>query len=439
MSDVYEKYFDTFLKCSYDNKKNASEVFTPPSITQLMFNTSIDIKEFTNPNNKWLDNSAGMGHLIKELINLLMEGLANWETDTEKRYKHIVENMIYLGELSELNCYYLRLLIGKNKYKLNLYCGDSLSKNFDNHMKNVWNVQKFNFIVGNPPYNCQIYKKFIHKCLEITDKLLYVIPSNWTVGTSSRKFVNEMKKSGLKDLYFLDKNSFENVDIETLFIYVDKNYKGDTININGVETNKNDNLTNHSNKIEYSIFKKLSKYKSIEHNRGKNKTLNYKNPKETDNVKFEKTKEHCNKLLSRLNGGKGEEIYWIKDYVSNNKNKVVFPRGSASYCSINNLKNLDKDIVYCQYVDKDTIVSNGLIFFNVENKEEGNFFIYYLMRSKLVRYLFLKQNKFGELTKGLCDFIPKVDYKNCESNNESIYKYFKLTEEEIKEIEKYFC
>ena len=102
------------------------------------------------------------------------------------------------------------------------------------------------------------------------------------------------------------------------------------------------------------------------------------------------------------------------------------------------LKKLDKDIVYCQYVDKDIIISNGLIFFNVENKEAGKFFKYYLMRSKVVRFIFLKQNKFSELTKGLCNYIPHIDYTKCELNNESIYKYLNLNETEIDIIEKYF-
>ncbi len=435
--DKYDKYFDVFLQSSYDNKKSSSEVFTPPSITKTMFKC-IDLKYFTNPNLKWCDNSAGMGHFIKELIELLMNGLKEWEKNEEKRYKHIVENMIYLSELSEINCYFLKLLIGKNQYKLNLYCGDSLGEGFVNNMKNVWGIDKFDFIVGNPPYNSQIYKKFIRKCLELTDRLLYVIPSNWTVGTSTKKFIQELKDQGLKDIYFLPKGSFENVDIETLYFYLDKNYEGETININGVETENKYHLTNHSNEIEYSIFKKIHIMEKLKHNRGKNKTLNYKNPKETSNVKFNKTETHPNELLSRLNGGKGAETYWIENYETDNKNKIVFPRGTGSYCSLSNLKNISKNIVYCQYVDKEVIVSNGLIYVTLEDKEEYNFIEFYLMRSKFIRFIFIKQNKLGELTKGLFNYIPYINYKDCELTDESIYQYLELTKEEIETIENYF-
>jgi hypothetical protein len=38
-----------------------------------------------------------------------------------------------------------------DKYKLNVYTGSFLKSEFESHMKNVWNIEKFDIIVGNPP------------------------------------------------------------------------------------------------------------------------------------------------------------------------------------------------------------------------------------------------------------------------------------------------
>lgn len=457
----YKKYLDKFILCSYDNKKSVGEVFTPDIIINNMLNL-VNKNDLKNPNLKWIDNSAGMGHIIYVLVFKLLEELKEWEPDFEKRYKHIIENMIYMSELSEINCYFLKLIFGQNKYKVNLYCGDSLSNDYKNHIENVWKIKNFNYNIENPPYNNGLYKKFIIRSLEFCDKLLYVIPSNWTVQVTGEKLVNKLKNNGLKYLYFLKNGSFKNVDIETLYMFIDKNYKGDNIIINGILTNKKHCLTNHSNKIEYNIFIKLSNYKSIDFNKGKNKTLNYKNPKDNNNVKIKRTDIYNNKLLSRLGGG-NKKYYWIKNFIHEETNKIIFPRGTASYNSISKLKNINKDIVYNDYITNKIIVSNSIVYFNVNDIIEGNFLRYYLMRSKLVRFIFIKQNKFGEFTKGLCNYIPYIDYQKIQLNikdivnkyyelkkekkditkeehnkiNNSIYKYFGLQDIEIKQIESY--
>ena len=67
--------------------------------------------------------------------------LKSWEPDEEKRYKHIIEKMIYVGELQVKNMFlYMCLVDPKAEYKLNIYRGDFLGNGFDDHMKNTLNV-----------------------------------------------------------------------------------------------------------------------------------------------------------------------------------------------------------------------------------------------------------------------------------------------------------
>ena len=73
--------------------------------------------------------------------------------DTEIRYKHIVENMIYTCELQSRNVFlWLCGVDPKDEYTTNSYWGSFLDDGFDFHMKNVWDVDKFDIIIGNPPY-----------------------------------------------------------------------------------------------------------------------------------------------------------------------------------------------------------------------------------------------------------------------------------------------
>ena len=57
--------------------------------------------------------------------------------------------MLYMAEINKKNCYIISKVLNNKKYKLNIYCGDSL--NYDIHKK--FNIEKFDVIMGNPPFN----------------------------------------------------------------------------------------------------------------------------------------------------------------------------------------------------------------------------------------------------------------------------------------------
>lgn len=51
-----------------------------------------------------------------------MEGLEEWEPNPAKRYKHIVENQIFMVEIQKESCEIIEKLFNpRGKYKLNLY------------------------------------------------------------------------------------------------------------------------------------------------------------------------------------------------------------------------------------------------------------------------------------------------------------------------------
>ena len=171
-----------------NDKNNYGIIYTPDNIVNEILD-QIDNNYFMQPKKKWLDVGAGLGIFSDKIIERLEEGLQNYCIDSKKRRDHILKNMVYLNEIYPPHISFL-----KNKFEnnINLLDIDFLSLNTD---------FKFDFIVGNPPYNVngqiktptncsqkktddgkQIYHEFIKKSLELVKEngfLVMIIPSLW--------------------------------------------------------------------------------------------------------------------------------------------------------------------------------------------------------------------------------------------------------------------
>lgn len=173
-------------------KKSFGEVFTPFSLIEEMLDT-LPVEVWTNPNLKWGDFCNGIGNFMVIVIKRLMIGLKEWENDDDLRYKHIVENMIYVGELQEKNMFLWMVSIDpRSEFKLNMFRGDALSEEFDEHRKNVWGVEKWDVLVSNPPYQLQkegfkktqplwhtFVQRYLNDLLVDNGYMTMVHPSGW--------------------------------------------------------------------------------------------------------------------------------------------------------------------------------------------------------------------------------------------------------------------
>jgi hypothetical protein len=154
------------LKPKDIEKKQFGEVFTPLSLINEMLD-NIPLGIWNDKNLKWLDPATGMGNFQIVVFLRLMNSLKSIIPDENERKKHIIENMLYSCELNKKNIYiYKQIFNIHNNYTLNLYEGDTLILN----PKKYFNIDKFDIILGNPPYNKGGIKSHTGKLLNTTEK-----------------------------------------------------------------------------------------------------------------------------------------------------------------------------------------------------------------------------------------------------------------------------
>ena len=425
-----------------EEKKGHAEVPTPVKLVdEMLYTMPVD---FWKTPQTVFEPCCGKGNFVLGIFDRFYNGLAEMYPNVIERCRIIMTECIYYSDLTALNVFitteimkcHVQIKCGLKDldYKFNTYTGDTLSIDINT----VWNIKCFNAVIGNPPYNKNLYKKFTEFCINICNVLLFVIPSTFTIGVSHAKFIELLKTNGLQKVIYLDKKNWGGeIDIDTLYILCSNGYI-DKISVNSVLIERQDRLFNMDNTYS-QIINKIKRFNKLQLHKGRNETLNHNNPIETENIKFIESAEHKHKLLSRLNGGKGEQIYYTNKYQEEQiaGHKILFPRGTGSYNSISNLKKINKPIVYSKITDETVLLSTGIVYFKCNSLNEAKFIQWYLMFSKFCRFMFIKENKFSELTKGFVNIIPCIEYdeNSTISSDEYVYTYFNLSEKEIKMIE----
>ena len=191
---------------------------TPLKMVEEMIN-NIPYSILKNTNSRFLDPCAGMGTYGVVLHKKLLE-----YHDSD----HILNNMIYLLEIKEYKCKYLKLLGFKNIHNTNF-----LTHNF----------KKMDFTVAlyNPPYNgsskegysrqsrnsIQLYKQFIKKSIDLNPKYLsIVIPYVWMLGDKDEETRRDLLTLGLKEIKHNSPSTFTGTNVLTVNILCERGYKG---------------------------------------------------------------------------------------------------------------------------------------------------------------------------------------------------------------------
>ena len=130
---------------SLNNKLLFGEVSTDFRIVYQMFYL-LPKEYFQNPSLRILDPTCGRGYFAMILFQILFTQLSQIIPNEKERREHIINNMIYMVELNSEHIPELRSYFGE---QANIYNEDFLS----------FTADKFDMIIGNPPYNVKGIKK----------------------------------------------------------------------------------------------------------------------------------------------------------------------------------------------------------------------------------------------------------------------------------------
>jgi len=423
-------------------KEKNGEVFTPIEL----INENLDklpLAVWKSPDLKWLDPANGIGNFPIVAYYKLMEGLKDLPLykDENKRSKHIIEEMLFMIEINNDNvevCKHIFKTINA-KAKPNIICADFLNgeAEWKNELMKKKNIESFDIIIGNPPYNSDgikhkgkknIYVFFVIKGLAILKKdgyMSYIHPPTYRIPnhkiqhtkTNLNKIYTNKKILCIKMFSIVKTKKMMNVMINVDYIIIqntanDDKYETKIIDINEKEYNRiilpNTFIPNYG----LNILNKLENSAKL-----------------NGNLKIVLTSEMHAQITT---GDEYKNIHGIK----RKGIKICF--SSLPHSLQNKRKLIINGIGSYNYVFYDERGEYGFTQSPVAIIEPSPNTLQ-LIQSKLFHYIAdatkIIGNNFNIQTSL---FLPIIDEKKININNQlELYQYFDFSNEEIEEVEKY--
>lgn len=423
-------------------KEKNGEVFTPIEL----INENLDklpLAVWKNPDLKWLDPANGIGNFPLVAYYKLMEGLKDIPLykDENKRSKHIIEEMLFMIEINNDNVEVCKQIFKtiNAKAKPNIICADFLNaeQEWKNELMKKKNIESFDIIIGNPPYNSDgikhkgkknIYVFFVIKGLAILKKdgyMSYIHPPTYRIPnhkiqhtkTNLNKIYTTKKILCIKMFSIVKTKKMMNVMINVDYIIIqntanDEKYETKIIDVNEKEYNRiilpNTFISNYG----LNILNKLENSAKL-----------------NGNLKIVLTSEMHAQITS---GDEYKNIHGIK----RKGIKICF--SSLPHSLQNKRKLIINGIGSYNYVFYDERGEYGFTQSPVAIIEPSSNTLQ-LIQSKLFHYIAdatkIIGNNFNIQTSL---FLPIIDEKKIKINNQlELYQYFNFSNEEIEEVEKY--
>jgi hypothetical protein len=296
-----------------------------------------------------------------------MNGLKKVIEDDEERYKIIVEECLYYSDINKQNIFIAKLLLDPyNKYNLNSNEGDTLKLD----IKEKWDLDGFDLVIGNPPYNdasgnkgkghciwTLFVEKTLNEWLNIDAYLVYIHPSLWRqYNHPLQKLIKE------KQLIYLEIHNIDDglkifncsTRYDWYLLQNKKYYKNTIIKCEDGKI-ENENLLEWQY-IPNMMYKEL---KAISNSDIKLDVWRYRSLYSTENKKLvSKIKNEVYKypLIYTINKNNIASLR----YTNNNtlghfsKSKFIFSNGAGFICDYNGDYGLT-EWSYCIYDDKENL------------------------------------------------------------------------------------
>ena len=243
--EVYmEDMMDKISKYTGVTKLSSSDVLTPHDIVSDM----VDLlpEDIFKPGITFFDPAVKSGRFLIELFKRLMnsEYMVEEFPDNDNRKEYILNNQLYGLSTSELTANIVRkalyneVLEEGNIIYVNQYSNICKSKSLKQVTKEGYGRDmKFNVIIGNPPYNNDIYLDFVTQSFYLSkDYTVMITPAKWQVkgGAKNIAFRQEIVPHMSKIVFYPDcLDVFAILDVSGICYYkMDKNRynKCDVIN-----------------------------------------------------------------------------------------------------------------------------------------------------------------------------------------------------------------
>ena len=169
------------------------EVFTRADVANKVLELlKLKPRVFSNPNYRFLDIYTKSGVFLLLIYSELMQGLVEAIPDPELRSQHILGKMIYgISPSIETALISRKTLYGDWSTQGNIkvitgYKNDTGKRTFSNISKE-FNGMKFDVVIGNPPYNNDMYLDFVTLAHQLSSKYTCMItPAKWQAKTDGK-------------------------------------------------------------------------------------------------------------------------------------------------------------------------------------------------------------------------------------------------------------
>lgn len=211
--DSMETILNTFLPDRIPSGRQ-DQIFTPSNIAQEMVDALPD--EVFNSRTTFLDPTCKSGIFLYEIYKKLMESDAVIKEypDRKERHFHIINNQLY-GIAMDKQCQLISMRTAYGQLKpdshiITIENYIAMVKNPDQRflyevLKKEFNTVKFDVVIGNPPYNNDIYLDFVQLGHKLSNECsCWITPAKWQAkgGAKNEQFRKDIVPYMSKIVYY---------------------------------------------------------------------------------------------------------------------------------------------------------------------------------------------------------------------------------------------
>lgn len=384
------------------------------------------------PESKFLDICCKSGIFLTSIREKLMNSKAMIESypDDKERYKYITNNQLYgIAPNGQCQMYSVRAVYGTLKVdtphilcfgvfdQYKTACLNNNHKMLIEEMKKEFGQMKFDVVIGNPPYNNDIYLDFVTLGHTLASKYdCWITPAKWQAkgGQKNEDFRKNIVPYMSTIVYYPEATDiFDIQECDGITYYLVNKHKPTTTSI----TNKSDDIRLFNNKEIYST-EDLTKISLLNNANGIIKKLT-----RIPQINVSVNGKH------RFFVAEARMYGWGTERVNNGT------RYNSCKCYTNELKyNVISVPQIVEAKDINSLAKVRTLTFSSNNINECTSYVSF-MESKLVKFLLLSARIGTMIGREAKRFVPAPEAFDHIFTDEELYKKYNLTDAEINIIE----